>query len=241
MPKFFVDDVAGEMVELTGPDGAHIAKSLRMREGEELTVCDAQGYDHRCAVVSAQGDRVMLRVLEKKRCEAEPSLAVTLFQCLTKGDKMDTIVQKAVELGVERIVPVLSCRSVSRPDEKAAAKKRERWQKIAREAAMQAGRGKVPQVAPVTGFREAVRAFSAFPVAAVCYEGGGEPLSSLVQQSLSSAALFIGPEGGIAPEEIDALREAGGRTVTLGPRILRTETAPLVALCVILFATGNME
>lgn len=162
MPKFFVDDVAGEMVELTGPDGAHIAKSLRMREGEELTVCDAQGYDHRCAVVSAQGDRVMLRVLEKKRCEAEPSLAVTLFQCLTKGDKMDTIVQKAVELGVERIVPVLSCRSVSRPDEKAAAKKRERWQKIAREAAMQAGRGKVPQVAPVTGFREAVRAFSAF-------------------------------------------------------------------------------
>ncbi len=241
MPKFFVDAVSGNTVELTGPDGAHIAKSLRMREGEELTVCDAQGYDHRCTVLSVQGDRVALQVLEKKRCEAEPSLAVTLFQCLTKGEKMDTIVQKSVELGVERIVPVLSCRSISRPDEKAAVKKRERWQKIAREAAMQAGRGKIPQVAPVTGFNEAVKALSAFPGAAVCYEGGGEPLSSLMQPSPSSAALFIGPEGGIAPEEIAALKEAGGRIVTLGPRILRTETAPLAALCAILFATGNME
>ena len=241
MPKFFVDTVTGDTLELAGPDGAHIAKSLRMREGEELTVCDAHGYDYRCALISVQGDRVGLRVLERKRCATEPSLAVTLFQCLTKGDKMDTIVQKTVELGVERIVPVLSCRSVSRPDEKAAAKKRERWQKIAREAAMQAGRGKVPQVLPVTGFEEAAKMLSAFPAAAVCYEGGGEPLSALIQPSLSSAAVFIGPEGGIAPEEIAALKEAGGRTVTLGPRILRTETAPLAALCAVLFATGNME
>ena len=241
MPKFFVDAVCGDNVELTGPDGAHVARSLRMREGEILTVCDAAGYDYRCEVTGVQPDRVSLRVMEKELCRAEPSLKVTLFQCLTKGDKMDYIVQKTVELGVDRILPVLSQRSISRPDAKALQKKRERWQKIAREAAMQAGRGKIPAGMPGAGFAQAVQHFSQFPVAAVCYEGGGEPMAPLLKPPPDRAALFIGPEGGIAPEEIDALKEAGGKVVTLGPRILRTETAPLAALCGMLFATGNME
>ena len=155
---------------------------------------------------------------------------------------VDFAVQKAVELGVYRIVPVLSARCVSRPDEKAFVKKRQRWQKIADEAAKQSGRGILPQIGGLKKFPEAIEEAAAEEgcKALLFYEGGGERILSLLREDTPSAAVFIGPEGGFEPGEVALARHAGAACATLGPRILRTETAPIAALAAIMQATGNL-
>ena len=137
MPKFFLDGPIGERVLLTGEDGRHAVKSLRMRPGEQVTLCDGHGTDYEGEILSVSGETAEIRVLGSHPCPAEPAVEATLFQSLPKLDKFDSVVQKAVELGVSRIVPVVSARCVSRPEEKALAKKTERWQRIAAEAAKQ--------------------------------------------------------------------------------------------------------
>ena len=154
---------------------------------------------------------------------------------------MDWIVQKAVELGVSQIVPVRMERCVSRPDGKASQKKTDRWQKIAAEAAKQCGRGILPQVCPPTDFHQALIQAAQAEVFLFCYEGGGESVSRLITQKTKTVSVLIGPEGGFSLPEAEAARKAGGVPVTLGKRILRTETAPLAALSVIMYASGNME
>ena len=241
MPKFFLDSAPGELVLLTGEDGRHIARSLRMRPGEPLTLCDGKGTDFESVVDAVDGDSVTVRVLRSLPCAAEPSLRAALYQSLPKLDKFDSVVQKAVELGVTRIVPVLSMRCVSRPDAKSLRKKLERWNKIAAEAAKQCGRGILPQVAPVLPFAQAVReAREAGGAGIFFYEGGGTPLSKVIHPA-HSCCLFIGPEGGFSPGEVQAAQNAGAIPVTLGRRILRTETAPLAALCGVMLLTGNLE
>ncbi|MEE0806185.1 MAG: RsmE family RNA methyltransferase, partial [Acutalibacteraceae bacterium] len=153
--------------------------------------------------------------------------------------KLELVTQKATELGVSQICPVLTARSVSRPDAKAAAKKQERLQRIALEAAKQSGRGAVPAVAALTDFRTAVQ--NAKGAKILFYEGGGAPLSACLPAGESEVSVFIGPEGGFDAEEVEFARAHGAVTATLGPRILRTETAPLAALAILMFMTGNME
>ena len=148
MPRFFVPPFSGEETAVTGEDGRHIARSLRMKVGEPLTLCDGVGTDYQCEITGFSGEKVWVRVLERAPSQSEPSIKVTVYQGIPKGDKMDAIVQKAVELGACEIVPVAMRRCVSRPDEKSAAKKTARWQKIADEAAKQSGRGILPQVLP---------------------------------------------------------------------------------------------
>ena len=241
MPKFFLDSAPGELVLLTGEDGRHIARSLRMRPGEPLTLCAGRGTDFESVVDAVDGDSVTVRVLRSLPCAAEPSLRAALYQSLPKLDKFDSVVQKAVELGVTRIVPVLSMRCVSRPDAKSLRKKLERWNKIAAEAAKQCGRGILPQVAPVLPFAQAVReAREAGGAGIFFYEGGGTPLSSLVNGETRQASLFIGPEGGFDPSEVALARENGLVPATLGPRILRTETAPVAALAAVMLLSGNL-
>lgn len=241
MPRFFVPPFSGEETAVTGEDGRHIARSLRMKVGEPLTLCDGLGTDYHCEITGFAGDEVFVRVVERAPSRSEPSVKVTVYQGLPKGDKMDAIVQKAVELGAWEIVPVLMRRSVSRPDAKAAVKKAARWQKIAEEAAKQSGRGILPQVlAPMEFSKAAERAAEAGPVL-LFYEGGGEPLKELVYPDSSQLSFFVGPEGGVAEEEAQLLTEMGAQVATLGPRILRTETAPLAALAAIMLLTGNLE
>ena len=240
MPRFFYDP-AGPHFCITGEDAAHIANSLRMRPGEELTVCDGKGTDYHCRIVSVSPGEVALEELERGPASSEPGVSITLFQGLPKGDKFDWIVQKAVELGATRIVPVAAARSISRPDAKSAGKRREREQKIALEAAEQCGRGIIPEVAPLTGFSDAVAMLKALDTSFFCYELGGASLQKIPVINKGSAGFFIGPEGGIADEEAAALQNAQIPAVTLGPRILRTETAPLMVLSVLLFASGNLE
>lgn len=240
MPRFFIDYVPEEHVLLTGDDARHIARSLRMQSGEALILCDSIGTDYNCEIERITEDSVAVRVLSFCETVAEPAVKVTVYQGLPKADKMDGIVQKAVETGATRIVPVLTGRCVSRPDGPAAAKKAARWQKIAVEAAKQSGRGVIPQVAPLTSFREAVREAAQNGEVLLFFEGGGQSIAKLVTPQTRVLSIFIGPEGGFEQEEVDLVTQSGGKIGTLGPRILRTETAPIAALAAIMLASGNM-
>lgn len=244
MPRFFMDFPGGDTAVITGQDAVHIRRALRMREGENLTVCDGRGTDYFSEITGLDGDGVRLKVLYRTPTACEPTTAVTLYQGLPKSDKMEWIIQKAVELGVTAVVPVETARSVARidRDKEKARKKAERWQKIADEAAGQSGRGILPEIEPPLTFRQALARLrdGGAPVV-VFYEGGGAPLSTLVGRDCRRLAVVIGPEGGFERSEIDTLTAQGASPATLGPRILRCETAPLAALSVIMALTGNME
>lgn len=238
MPRFFHDNLSEDDLLLTGQDAVHIRRSLRMREGEELTVCDGSGTDSVCVITGFPGEDVALRVLRRFPTPTEPTLAVTLYQGLPKGDKLDFIVQKAVELGVTALVPVETARSVATLNEK-AAKKAARWQKIANEAAGQSGRGILPTVETPLTWKQALSRLEGESIL-LFYEGGGEPLSRLVSPETREVSIVIGPEGGFDPGEVEALRALGAQVATLGPRILRCETAPVAALAALMTLTGNM-
>lgn len=240
MPRFFIDSVPGEKTVLTGADGKHIARSLRMKIGEPLTLCDGRGVDYACEIESVNGDEVLVRVLSSCASVSEPTVRVTVYQGLPKADKMDSIVQKSVETGAAAIVPVMTARCVSKPDEKSVHKKTERWQKIAEEAAKQSGRGIIPQVKPLTSLKQAAQQAAKTSTVILFYEGGGESLSKLISCESKEISIFIGPEGGFEPEEVEMITALGGKTATLGSRILRTETAPIAALAAIMLASGNM-
>ena len=239
MPRFFVPDLSGDVLTLSGEDGRHAAKSLRCRVGEELELCDGRGAECLCAVAAVEGDTLTLRVVERRPSRGELPCRVSLYQALPKGDKLELIVQMAVELGAAEIVPVLTQRCVSRPDSRAVEKKRERLQKIALEAAKQSGRGVVPQVAPLLDFPAALAEMARSACPLFFYEGGGEPLGKALSARPGSIALMVGPEGGFDPAEAQAARDAGLRVCTLGPRILRCETAPLYALSAIGYVYEN--
>lgn len=237
MPRFFTGPLQGDRAVVTGEDAAHISRSLRLRPGEELILCDGEGTDYRCEILSV-GETVEAAVLEKMPSETEPRVRITLYQACPKGDKMETIVQKAVELGASAIVPVLTDRCVSRPDGRSMEKKLQRYQKIALEAAKQSGRGVIPQVRPLMTLKEAGLSYEGRGI--VFYEKGGERLCRLLIGEEQEISLFVGSEGGFAPEEIAFLEEQGVQAATLGKRILRCETAPLCGLSVVLSLTGEL-
>ncbi len=242
MPRFFIDykPTVGDSAVVEGADARHIAGSLRMTVGEGLTLCDGNGTDYTCTILSVERERVVLSVDEAVPTTAEPTLAVTLYMGLPKGDKMELIIQKCVELGVAAIVPVTTARSIVRLDAKDAAKKQVRWQKIADEAAGQSGRGILPTVeAPIT-WKQALARWEKENTL-LCYEGGGAPIGRLVTPEDTALSLVVGPEGGFDPAEVAAVTDLGGRIATLGPRILRCETAPIAALSVLMEKSGNME
>lgn len=241
MPRFFIENADSDYIYITGADAHHIARSLRMRPGERLTVCDTRGVDCECEIDSVADEAVGLRVLSRRESNTEPTCSVTLYQGYPKGDKLETVIEKAVELGAARIVPVLTERSIARPDDKSAARKLERWQRRALEAAKQCGRGRIPEVEPLCSFGEMCTRLSAHSLSLFCYELGGRPLRETVKADSRDVAVFIGPEGGISAEEAERLLAAGCVPATLGRRILRTETAPLAALTAIMLLTGNMD
>ncbi len=240
MSRFFIAPFDGDTAVLTGQDAHHVARVLRMRVGEELTLCDGAGTDYVCRITAVDSGEVQAQVLYRTPTESEPTTAVTLYQGLPKSEKMDLIVQKCVEIGITRIVPVATARSIVKLNAAEGAKKQARWQKIAASAAEQSGRGIVPEVAEPMSFAAALKEMER-ENAVVFYEGGGEPLSALVSEETRQVSLVIGPEGGFEAEEIERLRSVGAAVATLGKRILRCETAPLVALSVVMQLTGNMN
>lgn len=242
MAWFFSDTtIEGGTYLIRGEDAKHIEKSLRMRVGEELTLITPLKEQCRCAVTGFTPEGVEVEVKEKCACVQEADIEVTLYQSLTKGDKMDLIVQKSVELGVHRIVPVITERCVSRPDEKSLRKKTERWQKIALGAAQQSCRGMVPEVSDAMKFDEALKDASQKDTSVIFYEGGGESLKSFTENDSKSFGIFVGCEGGFDVAEVEKAKSAGVCPATLGKRILRAETAPLAALSAIMCLTGNFD
>lgn len=241
MSRFFIESsaITGDSAIISGQDAFHIGRSLRMRVGEEITVC-CEGKDYSCKLASISDDRCVCEILSVAEGSGEPNVRLTLFQAIPKGDKLDTIVQKAVELGAGEVVPVLSSRCVSRPDRKSFAKKRERLSRIALEAAKQCGRSVVPTVGEMVGFDECAEMLASHELPLICYEMGGISLSQAVKQGVKDVGVLIGSEGGFEQAEVDKCTSKGAVAIGLGRRILRCETAPLAAISIIMHLTGNM-
>ena len=234
------ENIIGTQARITGADVNHIKNVLRMEIGEELVICDGEGMFHTCVIRELSKDCIEAEVLESKEAETELKTKITLFQGLPKKDKMELIIQKAVELGVHEIVPVSTRFCVAKiEDAKKEKKKLERWQEIARAAAKQSGRGIVPQIKPVMTFKEALKAADAMDESVIPYERA-EGMKAAVSEvgkmaKCQSVGIFIGPEGGFAEEEISLALENKVTPISLGKRILRTETAGLCILSVLMF------
>lgn len=238
MPRFFIPEKPSEIITVTGSDARHIGFSLRMKTGEELTFCHG-GTDYFSVIESISESEVRCRVLRAVQSVSEPSVELTLYQAYPKQDKPELIIQKTVELGVKRIVPFLSARCVARPDERAYAKKRERFQRISEEAAKQSGRGLVPEIAPLMSFEEALADMSQLDVKLFCYENGGRRLGDISLPQSGSIGVMTGSEGGFERAEAEAAEKAGAVPIWLGERILRCETCPIAVTAVIMNLTGN--
>lgn len=243
MPRFFVDSsqISGEKIYITGDDVKHISRVLRLRTEDCITVCDKCKTDYDCKISEISPDRVVADIVKRYENRAESDLELVLYQGLPKSDKMDYIVQKCVEMGVSRVVPVITKRAVSRPSD--ADKKISRWQKIAAEAAKQSGRGIVPDISDMLTFEQAIREATGVSdsIGIMPYEC--EMQTKLREVLLSCAAkrinILIGPEGGFDELEVSAARNSGIKTVTLGPRIMRTETAPIAVCAAVMYELGD--
>ena len=240
MPKFFIDkkDINNQKIAIKGQDALHISKVLRTEVGEILTLCDGDGTDFSAKVVTCSKDEVLLDILKSFPCLSEPNISVTLFQGLPKQGKMDYIIEKCTELGISRIVPVETSRSVVKiNDKKSEEKKLERWRKIASESVKQCGRGKIPEVTDVMNVTEAIEFSKTLDLTIAAYECEKEfsIKSALSTHSPKSVGIFIGPEGGLDDNEIKKFNDANIKTVTLGKRILRTETAGHTVLTAVMY------
>ena len=241
MPRFFLTDASREAETLTllGEDARHIALSLRMRVGDEITVSDGAGTDYRCRLAAITPEEVTAEVLSSAPAVTEPPLSIHLYMGYPKGDKLELIIEKAVELGACSVTPFLSSRCIRRPTEEKASRQRERYSRIARAAAGQCGRGVLPTVGETLSFGEMLKAATASELALFCYEGEGtSPLPSVLlgRNTPRSVAVIVGSEGGFSPEEAAEAEAAGALPVGLGHRILRCETAPLMALSCLSYA-----
>lgn len=242
MYQFFVEpnQIQGNQITILGKDVNHIKNVLRMKPGEELAISNGvDGKEYRCGIVALEEECIICQLRFIKEEGVELPSQVTLYQGLPKADKMEWIVQKMVELGVYQIVPVTAKRCVVKLDEKKAGNKIARWQTIAEAAAKQSKRKIVPKVTPVVGFRDAIRHAASMQVKIIPYElaEGMERTRTIISniQQGQQIALFIGPEGGFEEEEIAFALEAGIEPVTLGKRILRTETAGLTVMSWIMY------
>ena len=210
-----------------------------MSVGESVTVCNMKCTEYGCVIDGFENGDVVLKIVSSSPGKTEPPYKVTVFQALPKGDKMETIVQKTVETGAYKVVPFISERCISRPDGKSRVSKVERWNKIAFEAAKQCGRGIIPEVGEILAFNQMLECARTADTAILFYEGDGTvPLNRILEKvsPQSSMSVIIGSEGGFSLEEVSAARSDGILIAGLGPRILRCETAPTVALSAISYA-----
>lgn len=241
MQRFFVtpDQVGEDKIRIQGSDVNHMKNVLRMRPGEEVMVSDGNNRQYRCRVEDYPEGEAVLAILEAGLVDTELPSRIYLFQGLPKQEKMELIVQKAVELGVCQVIPVQTRRCVVKLDAKKAAKKVQRWQQIAESAAKQAGRGYIPVVSEVMTFQEALAFSETLDIRLIPYElaDGMEGTRKILDgiRPGQSVGIFIGPEGGFEKEEVGRAVEAGAMPITLGKRILRTETAGIAVLSILMY------
>ena len=242
MVRFFVEpaDMQPDFLVLTGENAQH-AKVLRLKNGEEVLVCDGQGNECRCVISDVAPGQISLVVKDRQVSETEAAVQVSVYMAFSKGDKLEHVIQKATEMGAYEIVAFPSARCVSKPDDKSLKKKLERWQKIAASAAEQSGRGRIPQVITLPTYKAALERAALADKALLFYENEHAVTlkMALEQGSYRTVSLLTGPEGGLEVSEVEQARAAGMEVCTLGRRILRCETAPLCALSAVMYASGE--
>ncbi len=266
MQHFFtsVENIHDKEIIITGDDVNHIKNVLRMKPGEEISVSNGEDMkEYRCEISSIEDDRVVCTLMFVKESGVELPVNVTLFQGLPKGDKMETIIQKCTELGIYSVVPVNTKRCVMKLDPKKEKSRIARWQGIAEAAAKQSQRGVIPEIKPVMSFKEAVNLASGFEAKSIPYElaEGMKDTKSWIDAVKKSAveyitasndassepatkpsvAIFIGPEGGFTEEEVEYARNAGVTPISLGKRILRTETAGMTVMSILMYELEIMH
>jgi 16S rRNA (uracil1498-N3)-methyltransferase len=241
MHRFYVQEnqINNGAVTLTGEDVNHIKNVLRMKAGDEVVLCNGKGRDYHCVITEFQKDGIILKVIKEWEADTELRGKIYLFQGLPKKDKMELIIQKSVELGVFEIVPVMTRRTVVKlEDEKKERKKLERWQAIAENAAKQSRRGIIPRVTEVYSFKKALEYADSLNIKLMPYENEkGISYTKEILNRISSnesVGVFIGPEGGFDESEVEVAKVNGFIPVSLGKRILRTETAGLTALSLLM-------
>lgn len=246
MSKFFIDKNAldSTSIKLHGEDVQHIKKVLRTKIGEKIVVCDGDNTDYTVQIQSIEDMEIIADIIEKRKCDTEPPIRVVLFQGVPKSDKMELIIQKCVELGISEIIPVITTRTIVKFDNaKDEIKKQLRWQKIANEAAKQCNRGVLPIIGLPLDFATAVEKIKDFNLFLMPYENEADTkLKGVLEnyRDASSIGIFIGPEGGFAENEVKKCLEAGCIPVTLGKRILRTETAGFAVLSILMYELGDV-
>lgn len=239
MPKFYEPDIKEgiESYLIQGENSRHISRSLRMKPKDTLTLTDGKGNDCETEIINITESTVEVKILSFKKSDTEANVRLHLYQGVPKSDKMELIIQKFTELGGFSITPTKTefiVSDISGKEEKKVA----RWQKIALEGAMQSKRSVIPEIRNPEKFKDAI--LSAKGTKLLLYEGGGIPLKDLVS-GCEDISVFVGPEGGFSEKEVNFAKENGAHIVTLGKRILRTETAPLAAAAIIMYETGNMQ
>lgn len=241
MYHFFVtpEQVKDETIEILGSDVNHIKNVLRMKIGEKLQISDGNNRMYLCEISELTAEKICVFIQEELPCDKELPSRIHLFQGLPKGDKMELIIQKAVELGAYEIIPVETKRAVVKLDDKKAAKKVERWNSIAEGGAKQSGRNVVPKVREVMSYKEAIQYATTMDVVLIPYElaQGMEETRKIIEEIKpgQSVAVFIGPEGGFETQEVEYGILSGAKVITLGKRILRTETAGLTTLSILMY------
>lgn len=246
MPRFFVqpEQINSHTALIKGPDVKHISRVLRMATGDSLTLLDGRGNVYRTEIVEINKEEVHCRILEQQAVNSEPKVHVTLVQGLPKGDKLETIIQKCTELGVSRIIPLAAARSVVKLDSKKAADRQQRWQRVAMEAAKQCRRAGIPEVEPLSDWATILTKLPPDALVLMPWEAArSQSLGDVLRQKPlppSEVYIFIGPEGGFEDDEAQRIKDKGFHLVTLGNRILRTETAGPAALTMVLYQYGEL-
>ena len=242
MTRFFVspEELNNDFFVLTGENAEH-AKVLRLKNGENVLICDGDGRECVCTVSDVSPGQIGLVVNARQESQSEPKVKASVYMAFPKADKLEHVIQKATELGVYEIVAFPSARCVSRPDEKSLRKKLDRWQKIAASAAEQSGRGRVPQVVVLDSLKAALERAGKADLSVLFYENERATTLKMALEStdFQTISLLTGPEGGLEEKEVEAAKNAGLQICTLGTRILRCETAPLCALSAVMYATGE--
>lgn len=242
MRRFFISGRLNDEIVITGSDAHHLYAVLRCKAGQEILVADADGRVAKMELTSLSDTSVRAALREFVQADTEAPIAVTLVQCLPKGDKMELVVQKAVELGAAALLPVVSRNCVVKYDAAKRQSRCQKWQRIADEAAKQCGRTVRLDVLPIADFAQMLSQLPDTAVRLFCYEmPGQQPLRTVLKSSESREyIILIGPEGGFSAEEAAMCRQAGFEAVGLGPRILRTETAAIAALSMVLYEKGDL-
>ena len=246
MPRFFIranqisEESGKKTILIEGDDAHHISRSLRMAVGEKIEVCDMQKKVYSCTLTAFTDTQVFASVDSERQSDTEPKYEIKLYQALSKGDKMETIIQKAVECGATEIIPFSSERCVVKLDKKDEKKKIERYQKIAEGGAKQSGRGIIPRVEKILDYKSMINEAKEASLAIFCYEGDNtKSLKEILRDCKieKNISIIIGSEGGFSLKEVEMAKESGMKIAGLGKRILRCETASAFALACIAYET----